>query len=262
LPPATPPEVWSLGLVAPRLREFVRSVAWADARSTTGFLSRRGSRFGLYFAATDRLPRAPLGSTCSRLYATRLHHQRPDIDERCCRTICRFFSVSKSSRTRRQPVRRPTCSEHPDAGLVQISQHDAILKKMGRRTADRIRQFPEEDEYEKVQRDRQPPPPTVEKSRRTKTDPQSSAELLTRVRTWWSLKSATVMKKISVSSKEKAQAWFARVIRVLNRPGTDRNRISQEHFWQDRLCVLHRSRTQSSKVVRRGASGQRTVAGL
>ena len=68
-------------------------------------------------------------------------------------------------------------------------------------------------------------------------------------------------KKSTVSSKEKAPGVVARVVRVLNRPGTDRNRIFRSTSGKTVYAYFIDSK-DTSKVVREDVSGQRTVGRL
>jgi hypothetical protein len=68
-------------------------------------------------------------------------------------------------------------------------------------------------------------------------------------------------KKSTISSKEKAPVVVARVVRVLNTPGTDRNRIFRSTSGKTVYAYSIDSR-DTSKVVREDVSGQRTVGRL
>jgi hypothetical protein len=68
-------------------------------------------------------------------------------------------------------------------------------------------------------------------------------------------------KKANVSLKEKAPGVVARVVRVTNKPGTDRNRIFRSNSGKTVYAYSIDSR-DTSKVVREDVSGQRTVGRL
>lgn len=67
--------------------------------------------------------------------------------------------------------------------------------------------------------------------------------------------------KPAVSLKEKAPGVIARVVRVLNRPGTDRKRIFRSTSGKTVYAYSIDSK-DTSKVVREDVSGQRTVGRL